>query len=99
MPCITKRQEHLVTVEVFTPCSTVVVHTGETGRRVTEWALNRNDPAAPHIGDGVVSFEGRTPRLHQLTRKPVRPGPNEVARNPRSRSARLRVAERIQEAA
>jgi 16S rRNA (cytosine1402-N4)-methyltransferase len=42
---------------------------------------------------------GRTPRLRQLTRKPVRPGADEVARNPRSRSARLRVAERIQEGA
>jgi 16S rRNA (cytosine1402-N4)-methyltransferase len=42
---------------------------------------------------------GRPPRLRQVTRKPVRPSPDEVARNPRSRSARLRVAERIGEAA
>jgi 16S rRNA (cytosine1402-N4)-methyltransferase len=38
---------------------------------------------------------GRTPRLGLVTRRPIRAGLEEVARNPRSRSATLRVAERI----
>lgn len=35
------------------------------------------------------------PRLQNLTKKPVRPTVGEVAANPRSRSARLRVAQRL----
>lgn len=39
---------------------------------------------------------GHSPRLKAVTRKPVRPSSAEVQANPRSRSARMRVAERIQ---
>lgn len=35
------------------------------------------------------------PTLVEITRKPIRPSREEMARNPRSRSARLRVAERL----
>jgi 16S rRNA (cytosine1402-N4)-methyltransferase len=38
---------------------------------------------------------GRNPRLRLLTRKSVTPTSEEVATNPRSRSARLRAAERL----
>ncbi|HMQ32677.1 MAG TPA: 16S rRNA (cytosine(1402)-N(4))-methyltransferase RsmH [Chloroflexaceae bacterium] len=41
------------------------------------------------------SMNERTPRLSILTRKPVEAGDDEVARNPRARSAKLRVAERL----
>lgn len=40
---------------------------------------------------------GHLAQLHEMTRKPVRPQSEEVARNPRSRSARLRIAEKLSE--
>ena len=42
-----------------------------------------------------VCICGHTPRLRVLSKKAVMPSPAEVRANPRSRSARMRVAERI----
>ncbi len=38
---------------------------------------------------------GRIPKLRILTRKPLTPGEAEIDENPRSRSAKLRAAERV----
>lgn len=38
---------------------------------------------------------GRTPTLRIITKRPLTAGPDELAANPRSRSAKLRVAERL----
>jgi 16S rRNA (cytosine1402-N4)-methyltransferase len=42
-----------------------------------------------------VCICGRTPQLKKVTGKPVLPGREEVLSNPRSRSAKLRVAEKL----
>jgi 16S rRNA (cytosine1402-N4)-methyltransferase len=49
--------------------------------------------------DLPVCVCGKTPMVKVLTNRPVRPDDQEVARNPRSDSARMRVAEKIREAA
>jgi 16S rRNA (cytosine1402-N4)-methyltransferase len=46
-------------------------------------------------GHKLIPDEPKVPRLRVLTRRPLEPGADEVARNRRARSARLRVAERI----
>jgi 16S rRNA (cytosine1402-N4)-methyltransferase len=38
---------------------------------------------------------GRVPVLRVVTRRPIVPSEDELARNPRARSAKLRVAERL----
>lgn len=45
--------------------------------------------------DFPVCSCGRKPQLKVLTKRPVRPAPEEIEENPRSRSAKLRTAERI----
>jgi 16S rRNA (cytosine1402-N4)-methyltransferase len=52
------------------------------------------------LEDGIVKRAFRDDdRLRILTKKPLRPSPEETARNPRARSAKLRAAERVAEAA
>ncbi len=52
------------------------------------------------LEDGLVKRGFRDDeRVHVLTKKPLVPSEDEVVRNPRARSAKLRAAERLEEAA
>jgi 16S rRNA (cytosine1402-N4)-methyltransferase len=52
------------------------------------------------LEDGIVKRAFRDDgRLRPLTKKPLRPSTEEMARNPRARSAKLRAAERVEVAA
>lgn len=59
-------------------------------RRMQHWAASCICPA--HINRCVC---GHSPKAKILTKKPVRPNEGEIAQNPRSASARLRVAEKL----
>ncbi|MFN4292859.1 MAG: 16S rRNA (cytosine(1402)-N(4))-methyltransferase RsmH [Thermoflexales bacterium] len=53
-----------------------------------EW---RGEVAQPGFGEGA----DRPARIRPVNKQPIRPSEAEVARNPRARSAKLRVAERV----
>ncbi|WP_309863786.1 16S rRNA (cytosine(1402)-N(4))-methyltransferase RsmH [Desmospora profundinema] len=61
-------------------------------RMFQEWARGCICPP-----DFPVCTCGRKPLIRIITKKPVQPSPAEVERNPRARSAKLRVAEKCEE--
>jgi len=59
--------------------------------RFSAWAGREDTEPA-----GMPVMRPRNPLVRILTRRPRRPGPDEVTANPRSESARLRAAEKVQ---
>ncbi len=63
--------------------------------RLVKRAFRREATGCVCPREQMVCVCGHVARLRVLTRKPVTPGPAEVAENPRSRSAKLRAAVRL----
>ena len=83
-------------LEILAPggrLAVIAFHSLEDGAVKRFFAAEARDCLCPP--EQPVCTCGHRATLRVLTRKPVRPSPGEVASNPRSRSARLRAAERL----
>jgi 16S rRNA (cytosine1402-N4)-methyltransferase len=68
----------------------------ESGRCQCETAVIQTGLRRKPLDDEIVCERcGASRRVRILTRKPVRPAPEEIEQNPRSRSSLLRVCERL----
>jgi len=63
--------------------------------RIVKRAMREHEGRRESLQGGGDVWRGREPAVRRVTRRPVRPDAAEVASNPRARSARLRVVERI----
>ncbi|PKU22680.1 16S rRNA (cytosine(1402)-N(4))-methyltransferase RsmH [Telmatospirillum siberiense] len=68
-------------------------------RAVKDFLKTRSGGQAQPSRHLPVAGEAREPSFRLLSRKPIAPGPQETAANPRARSSRLRLAERTAAAA
>jgi 16S rRNA (cytosine1402-N4)-methyltransferase len=68
-------------------------------RVVKQFVRERAGRVAAPSRHAPPSVRERTPTLRDLSRKPILPSKAEISANPRARSARLRVAEKLASAA
>ena len=84
-------------IEVLAPggrCAVISYHSLEDRIVKRRFALGAGGCVCPP--DLPVCVCGEAAELRILTRRPIEPSPEEIERNPRARSARLRAAEKIE---
>lgn len=80
-------------LKIHARCVTLAYHSLED-RMIKEFMQSKANPCICPP-DLPVCGCGRQPEIHIITKRAVRPSGEEVARNPRSRSARMRCIEKI----
>lgn len=63
--------------------------------RMVKHKIREHEGRMESLHEGGERWEGKEPRMMRITRKPILATEEEVKMNPRSRSAKLRVAEKI----
>ncbi|SHH92812.1 16S rRNA (cytosine1402-N4)-methyltransferase [Sporobacter termitidis DSM 10068] len=63
--------------------------------KLVKAAVHKREKGCTCPPDFPVCVCGFSPTLKTITKKPITPGPDELSQNPRSRSAKLRIAERV----
>ena len=63
--------------------------------RIVKQAFKRLEDPCTCAKEFPVCVCGKTPQVKVITRKPILPSEEEVAVNPRSRSAKLRIIEKL----
>lgn len=63
--------------------------------RIVKEFFKEEASALLHSRSKLLPDKTKVPRLKILTRKPIKPSSEEIQRNPRARSAKMRVAEKI----
>ncbi len=63
--------------------------------RMVKQFMTAHEGRMESLARGGARWSGTLPRARRVARKPVTPSEEEVRRNPRSRTAKLRVLERM----
>lgn len=83
-------------IELLAENGTLVVITFHSIEdRIAKQTMNEHVGRMVSLQQGGQAWHGRLPAVTRLTRRPVTPLPEEISKNPRARSAKLRAVRRL----